>query len=195
MKKLFFTALFLTASFLQSPNNPAQAKVVSDYQARHPLTSTPVAENVVNIASFQHQIALLQNDSSLANSYVSMSKMSWKEGQLSAAIEYANKAISLEPKNADALFWRGFSYRDLKQYDLAIADFDRTIALNNKYTSAYYARGLIYGKQNKYDMAIADMEIAAKLLKELGDDASVAQAEEMIQVYRINKNMRNRFRR
>jgi tetratricopeptide (TPR) repeat protein len=187
MKKLFFTALLLTASFLQAQSNPAQAKVATDYQAKHPLTSTQIAENIHDIASFQHQIALQQDDSSLADNYVRMSKLSWKEGEFSLAIEFANKAMSLDPKNADAQFWRGLSYDSLKQFDLAIADFDRTIALDNKYGLAYYMRGLNYGTKKKYDMAIADLEIAAKLLKESGDDAYVTQAESTIKMYRYLK--------
>jgi tetratricopeptide (TPR) repeat protein len=190
MKKVLASIGIATCLISLLPVLTAQAKsakVVTDYQARHPLTSTPVAENVGNIASFQHQIALLQNGSSLANSYVSMSKMSWKQGKFLAAIEQANKAMSLDPKNTDAQFWRGLSYDSLKQYDLAIADFDRTIALDNKYGLAYYMRGLNYGTKKKYDMAIADMEIAAKLLKESGDDAYVNQAEKMIGLYRVLK--------
>jgi tetratricopeptide (TPR) repeat protein len=187
MKKLFFTALLLTASFLQAQSNPAQAKVATDYQAKYPLTSTPVVENIHDIASFQHQIALQEDNSSLADNYVRMSKFNWKQGKFLIAIECANKAMSLDPKNADAQFWRGLSYDSLKQYDLAIADFDRTIALDNKYGLAYYMRGLNYGTKKKYDLAIADMEIAAKLLKESGDDAYVTQSEKMIGIYRVLK--------
>ncbi len=182
MKKLFFTALFLTASFLSSQSNPAQAKVANDSQARH-LFTTPVAENTHSGVSFQHQIALSEVDAALVKTYVVMSKMSWRQKKFSEAIEHANKAMSLDPKNADAQFWRGMSYDSLQQYDLAIADFDRTIALDKKYGLAYYMRGLNYGTKKKYALAIADMKIAAKLLKEAGDDAYAAEAEKMIGLY------------
>jgi tetratricopeptide (TPR) repeat protein len=149
-------------------------------------TNSTRAQQPTRVASFQQQIALQQDEgSSLANSYMLMGKLSWKKGNFPVAIEILNKAMSLDPKNADAQFWRGMSYDSLKKFDLAIADFDRTISLDKKYGLAYYMRGLNYGSKKKYDLAIADLEIAAKLLKESGDTAYVEEAGNMIKMYQL----------
>ena len=148
-------------------------------------TNFTSAQQLVSGVPSQDRIALQQEDVSFSRSYTLVGKRAWEQGQFREAIVILNKAISSNPKNAAAQFWRGMCYDSLKEYDLAIADFDRTITLDSKYGLAYYMRGLNYGTKKKYSMAIADLEIAAKLLKESGDDAYVDQAKKVIEMYRI----------
>lgn len=58
---------------------------------------------------------------------------------------------------------RGVSYRHLKQYDLAIADFDHAIRLDPRYVHAYISRGVVYTILRRFDRAIADYDQAILL--------------------------------
>lgn len=49
------------------------------------------------------------------------------------AIEDCTLAIALDPKCADAYFYRGLAYRKQKQQDKALADFKQAIALDQKF--------------------------------------------------------------
>jgi tetratricopeptide (TPR) repeat protein len=72
-------------------------------------------------------------------------------------LEDFNKAIKIDPKNAQAYFYRGLYKRYNRDYDGGLADIDRAISLNPLYTEAYLERGMI--KYYSYDNAgaIADL--------------------------------------
>ena len=53
-----------------------------------------------------------------------------------------DKAIELDPKDANAYYNRGLAKSELKQYKEAIADYDKAIELNPKDAAAYYNRGV-----------------------------------------------------
>lgn len=63
--------------------------------------------------------------------------------QLTAALSVAkpNKA-ALDP--ATIYFYRGLAYKDKKEYDRAIVDFNQALLLNPKYADAFNNRGIAY---------------------------------------------------
>lgn len=135
------------------------------------------------LAQPHHHIALEQ--ANFAKLYLIGGKKKWNEGKYQEAIELLNKAISANPENAEAHFWKGMSYDSIKEFDLAISNFDRAIALDKEYGLAYYMRGMNYSTKKKYDLAINDLEIAAKLLKISGDNAYVERASQTIGILKI----------
>jgi tetratricopeptide (TPR) repeat protein len=58
---------------------------------------------------------------------------------------------------------RGNFYREIKKYDLAIADYNKAIELDPKYVYAYYARGGFYSISKQYDLALIDYNKAITL--------------------------------
>ena len=60
-----------------------------------------------------------------------------------------DKAIELDPKNAEAYYKRGNSKYRLGKDEEAIKDYDKAIELNPQYAEAYYYRGhakFLFGK-------------------------------------------------
>ena len=84
-----------------------------------------------------------------------------KEGQ--GALQDCAKAIVLDPKLVDAWTYRGDIYLALKQYDLAIADYNHAIELNSTWMWPWVNRGEAYLRENQIDRAIQDFEQVIKL--------------------------------
>ena len=74
----------------------------------------------------------------------------------SKAVSYYDKAIQLNPSNADAYYNRGDAYDEMGEYGKAIADYSKAIELAPNHAPAYYNRGCAYGEIGAYDKAIAD---------------------------------------
>lgn len=69
------------------------------------------------------------------------------------AIEECNKAMELDSNNADAYFFRGSVYGQLKQYEKAIEDFNRVIELNPNDADAYHHRDRAMNESKKQKLA------------------------------------------
>jgi len=67
-----------------------------------------------------------------------------------------DKAIELNPDNADAYFNRGDAYDEIGEYEKAIADYSKAIELKPGDALAYFNRGNAYGEIREYGKAIAD---------------------------------------
>jgi tetratricopeptide (TPR) repeat protein len=86
-----------------------------------------------------------------------------KKGQYDRAIAYLNKALDINPKNADAYNFRGNAYASKGQYDKAISDYDKALELNPRHFIAYNNRGTAYFEKGQHDKAIADYNKALEL--------------------------------
>ena len=64
---------------------------------------------------------------------------------------------------AIAYVTRGVAYKDNKDFERAIADFDEAIKLDPSQVTAYNNRGLVYYKKKDYERAIGDLGEAIKL--------------------------------
>jgi len=71
-----------------------------------------------------------------------------------AIIDY-NKAIEINPKNAELYLWRGNTWYDKKDYDEAIADYSKAIEINPNYTLAFYNKSAAWAAKKEYNKAIA----------------------------------------
>jgi tetratricopeptide (TPR) repeat protein len=74
-----------------------------------------------------------------------------------------NSLISVNDKNADAYFNRGWLYEYKGNLPLAEKDYSKAIELDRKHKDAYYNRGLLYTKMKKYEEAIRDFSEVMKL--------------------------------
>jgi tetratricopeptide (TPR) repeat protein len=90
----------------------------------------------------------------------------WKNGKYTdtdKALEYLNKAISLDSNYANAYGNRGLAWADKGNYDHAISDYNKVIELNPGLANAYYNRGNAWADKGNHDRAISDFSKALEL--------------------------------
>ena len=82
------------------------------------------------------------------------------QGRTREALDAADEAIRLNPKNPEAYNTKGTVNAQIGEYGLAIADFNRVLAINPKLVAAYNNRGLCHQKMRDYPHAISDYDSA-----------------------------------
>ncbi|WGK68225.1 tetratricopeptide repeat protein [Candidatus Haliotispira prima] len=79
------------------------------------------------------------------------------------ALAHFNKAIELDPNNANTHYNRGISYYEQGNRELALAHFNKVIELDPKHANAYNSRGNLYKVQGKDKEALIDYNKAIEL--------------------------------
>ena len=79
------------------------------------------------------------------------------------AIQDFDRAISLNPTNAEAYSNLGITENHLKHYDNALAKYDEAISIDPKCAEAYSNRGITLGELKKYDEALINFDQAIAL--------------------------------
>jgi tetratricopeptide (TPR) repeat protein len=90
----------------------------------------------------------------------------WKDAQyvdVQKAVAYLEKAIQEKPDFAEAYNNRGNAYREMKQYALAMQDYNKAISLKPNLEKTFNNRGNIYFDQRNFQMAIEDYNKALSL--------------------------------
>jgi len=90
----------------------------------------------------------------------------WKPGQdenMWGTIADFDRAIAIDPKNANAYTQRGSLYQLFGELDRAIADLTTAVALNPNNAEAYLNRGFAFEKKDEPDRAIADFRKALEI--------------------------------
>jgi tetratricopeptide (TPR) repeat protein len=90
----------------------------------------------------------------------------WKDAQyvdVKKAVAYLEKAIQEKPNFAEAYNNRGNAYREMKQYALAMQDYNKAISLKPNLEKTFNNRGNIYFDQRNFQMAIEDYNKALSL--------------------------------
>ena len=80
-----------------------------------------------------------------------------------AAIDYFQKAISLDPKRSSAYFEQGISYGQLGDFDKAVTLVNQAIEMEPQNGLYLYGRGRIYLLGGKQEQALDDIKKAAEL--------------------------------
>ena len=103
----------------------------------------------------QPNLAVLHQDKALA-----LRRLGFKENALLSI----NRAIELEPKQADFYGTLGSIQRDLRQYDMAVASMRKAIALQPDEAKHYNNLGIILGRMgaNEEALAVLSQYIALK---------------------------------
>ena len=85
-------------------------------------------------------------------------------GRYDEAIAEFNKAIEIDPENADNYYnHRGNSYYGKGEYEKAISDYEKSIKINPMPGKYYYNSGIAYCAMEEYDKAIKHTKKAVKL--------------------------------
>jgi len=94
-----------------------------------------------------------------AQSHINRATSLVANNDFSGAVGEYTQAITLKPTDL-AYEGRAQAYTELKQYDLAIADFTKAIELAPDRGGPYYGRGVAYEAMGNLDAAIADFSHA-----------------------------------
>lgn len=80
------------------------------------------------------------------------------------AVDYLEKAINIDPDNAEAYYLIGMYFQEQEDYDKSLAAYDRLLKVFPDYPYAYYNKGyikLVY--QEDYQAALVEFSLAIKL--------------------------------
>lgn len=84
------------------------------------------------------------------------------------SLEVASQLIVINDKDADYFYYRGISYRELRNYEKAILDLNKAIDIDSKSNSEkyFYQRARILYEQKEYVKSIEDLDIAISINKD-----------------------------
>ncbi|OAF18917.1 tetratricopeptide repeat protein [Bradyrhizobium neotropicale] len=85
-----------------------------------------------------------------------------KAGETSTALDEFNRAVALDPYNAQALYGRALIYQGNNQHDFAIADFGAASGLNPQKAEPLLGRAVSYLALGKVREAAADLDEASE---------------------------------
>ncbi len=107
--------------------------------------------------------APVENRQNLADAYNNRAVSLRKLGRNQDAIRGFQKAIELKSDDPKFVTNLGNAYRDAKEFDLAIKQYDKAIRVDPRFVPAYLSRGLLYSMTGKNDEAIADLDAVIKI--------------------------------
>ncbi|QAU45121.1 tetratricopeptide repeat protein [Bradyrhizobium guangzhouense] len=85
-----------------------------------------------------------------------------KSGETQAALDEFNRAVALDPYNAQALYGRALLYQGSNEHDFAIADFGAASGLNPQKAEPLLGRAVSYLAIGKVKEAAADLDEASE---------------------------------
>jgi Tfp pilus assembly protein PilF len=85
-----------------------------------------------------------------------------KSGETAAALDEFNRAVALDPYNAQALYGRALIYQGNNNHDFAIADFGAASGLNPQKAAPLLGRAISYLAIGKAKEAAADLDEASE---------------------------------
>ncbi|MBR1133357.1 tetratricopeptide repeat protein [Bradyrhizobium iriomotense] len=85
-----------------------------------------------------------------------------KSGETAAALDEFNRAVGLDPYNAQALYGRALIYQGNNQHDFAVADFSAASGLNPQKAEPLLGRATSYLALGKVKEAAADLDEASE---------------------------------
>jgi len=97
-----------------------------------------------------------------AQLYATHGQVLAKSGKNEEALAEFNRAIELDPNNAQALYGRGLLYQGEKQHELAIGDFTAANGLKPQQVEPLLGRAVSYLAVDKVREAAADLDEAAQ---------------------------------
>ena len=97
-----------------------------------------------------------------AQSHTAKAQALAKSGDTAAALDEFNRAVALDPYNAQALYGRALVYQGNNEHDSAIADFGAASGLNPQKVEPLLGRAISYLAIGKVKEAAADLDEASE---------------------------------
>ncbi len=82
----------------------------------------------------------------------------WRE-----AVRLLDSALTVTPRDATRLQQRGRAYRELEQFDRALADYTQAIVINRRFAAAYGGRAIVHQRLGNNRASFADIDSARAL--------------------------------
>lgn len=114
-------------------------------------------------------LALLTACSQSSDAFLQKGKELMREGKTAEAIEYLNKSIDKNLKNAEAFNTRGVAHFELKSYENAMLDYGQAIQIEPSLYKPYFNRALLFTAQNRLSDALADYNKAVEAAPDTAD--------------------------
>lgn len=102
-------------------------------------------------------------NSNLAPAYITLGGIHNATGKNDLALEEFQRALQLDPRNADAIKGLAHSYESAGRIADAEAAYKKAIALRPDYWDGYNSLGLFYDRQSKFDDGAAQLQRAVEL--------------------------------
>lgn len=102
-----------------------------------------------------------------AASSIQLGRKLIQENKLDQGIAELDRALIVEPNNADAYTWRGYGLALKARYDQAMSDLDRAVQIAPRKADAYFFRGMVYLMRNEPDRALTQYDQATLLAPNL----------------------------
>ena len=80
--------------------------------------------------------------------------------RLEEALASYDRALTVRPDYAEALYNRGNTLHELKRFEEALASYDRALTVRPDYAEALYNRGLILHELKRFEEALASYDRA-----------------------------------
>jgi tetratricopeptide (TPR) repeat protein len=104
-----------------------------------------------------------------------LSQLEVRAGNLDAAKESAEAAVTINPDDPLALFQLGLLRYNDEEYGGAIAALERAVSVNKEYSNARYFLGLSYAHENQTDEAVAQFVEIEKYNKDNAEVKSILE--------------------
>jgi len=92
--------------------------------------------------------------------YYRLGQVQIEQGKTLQAIESVDKALKIDPENAEAHYLLGYIRYQQSEYKPAEREFRKALKLNPYYTDAHNHLGLVYREMKDYDKALVEFRAA-----------------------------------
>ena len=148
---------WLSGLFASHP--PSRERVEANRQTAAQLA----ADGEVGRERYRQQIAPLIAKKEAYEAY-DKGRKAFAEGQTEQALKLAEKALSIEPREALFHALRGDVRFKQRRYRDAVVNYDRAVERDDAYFHYYLQRGLALRELGEQERAVADLEQSTKLL-------------------------------
>jgi len=94
--------------------------------------------------------------------YFRLGQVQLGQGKTLQAIDSLDKALKLDPDNAEAHYVLGYIHYQQSEYKPAEKEFKKALKVNPYYTDAHNHLGLVYRETKDYDKALSEFEAALR---------------------------------
>jgi tetratricopeptide (TPR) repeat protein len=148
------------------------------------LLLTQMAIQPVSALTTTNSAITIAQSTETAADYIAQGDAKYNSGDKQGAIEDYDRAIELDPQNAEAYTYRGTAKYDLGDKQAAIEDYDKAIELQPDLALAYVSRSNVKVDLGDKESAIQDLSTAAELFKQQGQMGLYEKAMEILKAYR-----------
>jgi tetratricopeptide (TPR) repeat protein len=126
-----------------------------------------VSDNQAAVESYEKAIALNEaSGGKFASPQINLSAYYYRTGDGAKAMEYADKAIALEPQSDRAWFQKAKAEERAGNLDSAVQALNQAISFNGRASSYYYVLAGLYRRQGKVEESKKALDSFAKLDRE-----------------------------